>query len=212
LYEWGGNNLDGSYGFGVYRSGWGKPIHQLLVDNTVDVLFHGHDHFFAKQELGGVIYQLVPQPSHPETNINANGYGYLQGTFLSGSGHLRVTISEAQAKVEFVKYNQDVAYSYVIASTNPLPSPSQTSTPSPSASPPSPTPFSNPTSTPSPITQTPTPTLTITPTQSPTSSPSIPEFPTWIFWSLVLGASFSLIALKKKQNRFRKSARISKDG
>jgi len=61
LYEWGGNNPDGSYGFGAYRPGWAKPVHQLLVDTNVDVFFHGHDHFFAKQELGRVIYQLVPQ-------------------------------------------------------------------------------------------------------------------------------------------------------
>jgi hypothetical protein len=63
-----------------------------------------------------------------------------------------------------------------------------------------PTSFSNPTSTPSPTTQTPTPTLTTTPTQSPISPPKIPEFPTWIFLPLILGASFSHIALKKKQN------------
>lgn len=213
LYEWGGNNLDGSYGFGTYRPGWEKPIHQLLVDNNVDVFFHGHDHFFAKQELGRVIYQLVPQPSHPETNINPIGYGYLQGTFLSGSGHLRLTVSEAQATIEFVKYTQEVAYSYVIA--HPLPSSSQTSTPSPSAtltSSPLPTPILTPAQTSSPTTQTAAPTLTSTPTQSPTSSPSITEFPTWIFLSLVLGASFSLIALKKKQNRFRKRVRILQDG
>ena len=214
MYEWGGNNLDGSYGFGTYRPGWAKPIHQLLVDTNVDVFFHGHDHFFAKQELAGVIYQLVPQPSHPETNIDPNAYGYLQGTFLAGSGHLRVTVSEDQATVEFVKYNQEVAYSYVIVSTNTLPSPSQTVIPSPSATPqssPSPSPFSNPTSTPSPTTQTPMPTLTITPTQSPISTPKIPEFPTWIFLPLILGTSFSLIALKKKQSKSQKRFGVSHD-
>ena len=83
----------------------------------MDIFFHGHDHFFAKQELDGVIYQLVPQPSHPETKLNT--YGYLEGDFSGGSGHLRVTVSEAEAKIEFVKHNQEVAYSYFILRTSP---------------------------------------------------------------------------------------------
>ena len=117
LYEWGGNNIDGSYGFTLNRSGWGTPIHQLLVDNKVDVVFKGHDHFFAKQILNGVIYQTVPQPSHPGANINtAEEYGYLNGVILGGSGYLRVTVMDTKALVEFVKTNstKDVADSYSI--------------------------------------------------------------------------------------------------
>jgi hypothetical protein len=36
------------------------PIHQLLLENHVTTVFHGHDHLFAKQELDGIIYQEVP--------------------------------------------------------------------------------------------------------------------------------------------------------
>jgi 3',5'-cyclic AMP phosphodiesterase CpdA len=115
LYEWGGNNLDGSYGFDTKRQGWGKPIHQLFVDNKVDVFFHGHDHIYVKQELDGVIYQLVPQPSHPGDSINvASKYGYISGEILGGSGYMRVKITSTVATIDFVKADGSVASSYEI--------------------------------------------------------------------------------------------------
>ena len=115
LYEWGGNNLDGSYGFNTNRVGWGKPIHQLLVDNKVDIVFKGHDHFYAKQELDGVIYQTVPQPSHPGDKIDtATEYGYLSGEILGGSGYMNVNVSGSGVAVKFIKANstQEVVSSY----------------------------------------------------------------------------------------------------
>ncbi|KYC52089.1 MAG: Calcineurin-like phosphoesterase [Candidatus Methanofastidiosum methylothiophilum] len=126
FFEWGGYNPDGSYGFDTKRAGWGKPIHQLLVENGVDAVFHGHDHFFAKQELDGVIYQLVPQPSHPGTIVNtADKYGYFNGDILGGSGYLRVTVSPSNVKVDYVRSSlgsgEDdytsgvVVYSYTIS-------------------------------------------------------------------------------------------------
>jgi len=114
-YEWGGNNLDGSYGFKLNRPSWEKPIHQLLTDNKVDVVFKGHDHFFAKQELDGIIYQTLPQPSHPGDKVNtAEEYGYRSGEIIGGSGYLRVVVSNSKTTVQFVKANtkQEVAYSY----------------------------------------------------------------------------------------------------
>jgi len=115
LYEWGGNNLDGSYGFNTNRVGWGKPIHQLLVDNKVDIVFKGHDHFYAKQELDGLIYQTVPQPSHPGDKIDtATEYGYLNGEIIGGSGYMNVSVSSSGVAVKFIKANstQEVVSSY----------------------------------------------------------------------------------------------------
>ena len=63
-YEWGGKNADGSWGFADHRPGWPMPIHQLLVENDVTIFFHGHDHLFVKQDLDGIVYQEVPQPSY----------------------------------------------------------------------------------------------------------------------------------------------------
>lgn len=112
LYEWGGNNMDGSYGFDTKRPGWGKPIHQLLVDNKVTIVFKGHDHFFAKQDRDGIVYQTLPQPSHPGDKINtATEYGYVNGKIMGGSGYLKVNVSATKVKVDFVGA-QSTLYSY----------------------------------------------------------------------------------------------------
>ena len=112
-YEWGGYNQNGSYGFDSRRSGWDKPIHQLLVDNGVNVVFKGHDHFYAKQDLDGIIYQTLPQPSHPgETPNTVSDYGYKSGKILGGSGYLRINVDQSEFTVEFVKANGTIADSY----------------------------------------------------------------------------------------------------
>lgn len=104
LYEWGGHELDGEYTFKENRPGWGKPIHELLAETGVAIVFHGHDHFFAKQELDGVVYQLVPQPDHRDfIRRQAEEYGYVKGDFLPGSGHLRVRVSSTQAAVDYIR-------------------------------------------------------------------------------------------------------------
>lgn len=103
-FEWGGNNADGTYGFDQMRPGWGKPIHQLLVDYGVNVVFHGHDHFYARQEYDGITYQLVPQPGGKENTVNsAAEYGYKSGTILPPAGYLRVIITKQGVQLEYVK-------------------------------------------------------------------------------------------------------------
>ena len=103
-FEWGGYNLEGTYQFDTMRPGWGKPIHQLMVDNNVTAVFHGHDHFYGEQELDGIIYQLVPQPGTPGNSVNdAAAYSYKDGIFLPSAGYLRVVVSNSQVVVEYVK-------------------------------------------------------------------------------------------------------------
>jgi hypothetical protein len=128
FFEMGGSNTDGSWGFDTYRPGWGKPIHQLMAENHTSVFFHGHDHFYAKQEKDGVIYQEVPQPSNRNiTNMNASKYGYAEGVLLPGRGYLLVSVSDSGVRVDYVKTllpneenggskNGDVAYSYTLPS------------------------------------------------------------------------------------------------
>ena len=113
--EWGGKNKDGSYGFDQYRPGWGKPIHQLLVDNKVGFVFKGHDHLYVKQELDGVIYQTLPQPSHPGDKLDVTQYGYLSGKGIGGSGFLKVSTEGAVARVDFIKFDGTLADSYTKA-------------------------------------------------------------------------------------------------
>jgi hypothetical protein len=104
-FEWGGKNAGGSDGFAEHRPGWGNPIHQLLVSQGVNAVFHGHDHVYVRQELDGIIYQELPQPSIAQYNNTrlAGEYGYRSGDILGSSGHLRVTVSSAQVKVEYVR-------------------------------------------------------------------------------------------------------------
>jgi hypothetical protein len=128
FYEMGGENIDRSWGFSFNRPGWELPIHQLMVKNHVNIFFHGHDHFYDKQELDGIIYQEVPQPGNPnyKTAGNAMEYGYITGKMIPSSGFLKVTVNDSTATVDYVRSylpaaeNQDringmTDYSYNIA-------------------------------------------------------------------------------------------------
>ncbi len=130
FYEWGGNNADGTYGFTAQRPGWGKPIHQLLVEHHVSAVFHGHDHVFVKQDLDGIVYQELPQPSMANDNNTriAADYGYTHGDVLGSSGHLRVTVTPEQVTVAYVRaylpkdttpdrQNGQVDYQYTLSAT-----------------------------------------------------------------------------------------------
>ena len=138
FFEWGGYDFNGAYTFDDHRPGFEKPIHHLLADNGVSVVFHGHDHFFARQEVDGVVYQLVPQPGHASkqrprgqsdgrrgggsagnARRMAADYGYDSGDILSGSGCLRIAVSPDESTVDFLlsdgnDLDTTVAYSYTL--------------------------------------------------------------------------------------------------
>lgn len=112
FYEWGGSNESGVDEFSKMRPGWDMPIHDLLVKNNVNIVFHGHDHFYAKQEKEGVVYQLVPQPGTPGNSVNdAYSYGYKIGTFLPSAGYIRVVVSSEEAVIEYIKTEENTAFS-----------------------------------------------------------------------------------------------------
>ncbi len=117
LYEWGGMSPDGTSGFETHRSGWAKPIHQLLVDTGVTAVFKGHDHLYCQQSLDGVTYQTLPQPSHPGTAVNkdAQNYGYTTGTLKGGSGFLLVTVKTESVDVEFLDPTGQLVTNYSLA-------------------------------------------------------------------------------------------------
>lgn len=117
--EWGGLNADGTDGFRAHRPGWEKPIQQVLVDNKVAAVFHGHDHMYVKEEMGGIVYQLVPQPGNPRSGEPRNlaEYGYTHGGAVGGSGYVRVSVGRQEAKVEFIRTTgsgSEIADSYLI--------------------------------------------------------------------------------------------------
>lgn len=126
FFEMGGQNSDSTWGFPGNRPGWTKPIHQLMVENNVTIFFHGHDHFFGKQDKDGMVYQEVPQPSNKNiNNLSAAQYGYVNGILLPGRGYVLVNITDSTAKVDYVKTylpneetaghtNGEIAYTYTI--------------------------------------------------------------------------------------------------
>lgn len=111
-FEWGGHNADGTWGWDMERpagEGWDVPVHQLMVDNGVDVFFHGHDHIFAMEELDGIVYWECPKPDDAGYTWEPYGYGYTENLYpdalaiLPNSGYTRVTVSPAQVTVEYVR-------------------------------------------------------------------------------------------------------------
>jgi len=107
FFEWGGKEADGvTIGFAVKRPQWSAPIHQLLVNSGVTAVFHGHDHVYVNQQLDGIVYQEVPQPAAVNTSNGATiarDYHYTSGTVVSSAGHLRVSVSANQVKVDYVR-------------------------------------------------------------------------------------------------------------
>jgi hypothetical protein len=118
------------YVFKEKRPGWDMPIHPLLVKHRVSIVFHGHDHFFAKQDLDGIVHQLVPQPGHRryDNTRSAREYGYVHGDILSAPGFMRISVSSGKVTADYVRTyladderdgrkNGQVAYSYSIDAT-----------------------------------------------------------------------------------------------
>ncbi|MDY0236566.1 MAG: DUF1566 domain-containing protein [Gudongella sp.] len=111
LYEWGGYNPEGEYEFSQQRPDFTIPIHQLLVEHNVTAVFHGHDHFYAREEKDGIEYILVPQPgtSRPKVTTAAEK-GYTNGVILPSAGFLNVIVSENSTSIEYFKTAQNGKY------------------------------------------------------------------------------------------------------
>lgn len=101
-YEWGGKDRRGQNLFREKRPGWALPIHELMVKTGVTIFFQGHDHLYARQELDGIIYQTVPSPADP-TYQAFNREAYRSGDIFPNSGHLRVTVSANDVRVDYVR-------------------------------------------------------------------------------------------------------------
>lgn len=121
-YEWGGIDPKGKSTFEKERPNWELPIHDLMVKNGVSIFFQGHDHIFVTQERDGLIYQSMPNPAD-DTFSYFNANAYLSGTKAPNSGHVRVTVSPQEAKVEYflvarstdkARSNLALAHSYAV--------------------------------------------------------------------------------------------------
>ncbi len=106
LYEWGGKSASGKDEFRSNRPDWKMPIHQLLTKYKVSAVLHGHDHFYAMQELDDIINLMVPQPGHPGYDSklrNVEEYGYIRGKFMPPAGHIRISVSPEKAVIDYVR-------------------------------------------------------------------------------------------------------------
>jgi len=128
LFEWGGKNADGTWGWDTHRpasEGWTVPVHQLMIDNAVDIFFHGHDHMYAYEEVDGIAYVEVPKPDDAGYTWEPYSYGYNENLYpdaisiLENSGHIRVTVSPDQVTSEYVRSylpgdgeNKNVAHAF----------------------------------------------------------------------------------------------------
>ena len=83
--------------------------------------------FFVRQEKDGVVYQETLNPANPFYTEANGGWrdAYKSGDYLPASGHLRVTVSPTNTKVEYIRswmpkdespeHKQgEMAYSYTI--------------------------------------------------------------------------------------------------
>ena len=101
-YEWGGYNDAGEWEFDERRPGWELPLHPLMRENGVTIVFQAHDHLFARQELDGIVYQSVPNPAD-DLYIAYNREAYRSGDILPNSGYLNVTVSPEQVMVDYIR-------------------------------------------------------------------------------------------------------------
>ena len=121
-YEWGGKDPKGSTTFAEQRPNWELPIHDLMVKHKVSIFFQGHDHIFVTQERDGLIYQSMPNPAD-DTFSMFNDTAYKSGVKAPNSGHVRVSVTGPEAKVEYFlaaravdssRKNLTVAHSYTV--------------------------------------------------------------------------------------------------
>jgi len=104
-FEWGGEDEQGNYIFDQQRPGWTHgAIHDMLVEENVTMVFHGHDHVFAAQLFDDIVYQECPIPGDDTYSFGfmENG-GYKRGIVKPNSGHIRVTVDPQFVQVDYVR-------------------------------------------------------------------------------------------------------------
>jgi hypothetical protein len=80
-------------------------VQQVLVDGHLTAFFHGHDRQFVYEIRDGVVYQEVPMAADARYSGGFNEYSEdnpMTKKKLPNTGYLRVTVSPADAKGEYV--------------------------------------------------------------------------------------------------------------
>jgi len=87
-----------------------------------NIVFHGHDHFFGKQELDGIVYLECPQPVDSTYSMGYKNQGkYKYGDFIENSGFVQVKVNPQSVTVNYIRsylpgdgINGELAYSLEI--------------------------------------------------------------------------------------------------
>lgn len=121
---WPQRDVDSSteaYEFEKYRPGWGVSIQEMLIDNNVQIVFHGHDHIYVKEvHESGIVYQEVPQPSRAGgeftqeglmLSAGRQGYDIVNGVVIEPAGFINVEVSPEKVQVDYVKNIENCAVS-----------------------------------------------------------------------------------------------------
>jgi predicted phosphodiesterase len=130
LFEWGGYNANGKYLFDEMRPAWGKPIHQIMKDNGVNIFFQGHDHVFAMEDVDGIVYQTLPRPSEKKAERLKVFVLYPDAHLLLNSGFLKVDVSAKELIISYYRSyfvstdpqlgNTGIVFSYALDSEGKL--------------------------------------------------------------------------------------------
>lgn len=110
-----GNPHDTLYGRGGARAahiGEQRVVHNLMRAHGVQIFFYGHDHVFVDDVVDGIHYALPGSfgaPWHFPPAIT----GYER--FWPDSGHARLTVTQREARVEYVNEAGSVFHSFSVA-------------------------------------------------------------------------------------------------
>jgi len=76
-----------------------------MAENGVTIFFQAYDHIFAKQEKDSVIYHTLPEPADSNYALY-NVDAYKCCIEFVNSGHVRVTVSNNNVKVDYFTFVQ----------------------------------------------------------------------------------------------------------
>jgi len=103
------NSIYGRGGGNAAYVGEQRQVHELMLKEGVQVLFHGHDHVFTDIVVDGIHYALTGTTCAP-WRFERETTGYTK--YWTTSGHTRVRVGTALARVEFVARNGTVLHSF----------------------------------------------------------------------------------------------------
>jgi predicted phosphodiesterase len=86
-------------------------IHELMLKYGVQIFFYGHDHVFTDMVVDGVHYTLPGSAGAP-WKFSEEETGYRE--FWPESGYARVSVSAAQAQVEFIALGGETLSRYTL--------------------------------------------------------------------------------------------------